>query len=286
MLIDTEPVIRRTEDYPATLNGRLTTVGEATIPVTDDGLLRGDGIFEYVRVYLGRPLTLAEHLERLERSCATLRLPCDPQDVADDIAAIVAALGPESCDIRVVLTRTGRRIAFAEPIPPVLDSLRLALIVDTPRTVLSGAKTLSYAGNMLAKRIAMERGYDEALLVTPQGRVLELQNAAFFYVAPDGVLCTPPLTADILDSITRRMMLKRLDVEERDCTVDEVLKSREAFAAGAGREIQPVGQIETAVFAGTPGPLTRAAIDAYWDEVEETTGVERAAVLGTRHWGS
>ena len=204
------------------VGGRLCTVGEATVPASDDGLLRGDGAFELVRVYCGRPFTLAEHLARLERSCATVRLACNREQLERDIDAIVAALGPESYDLRVVLTRGGQRLVFAEPMPPVLDRLRLALVVDTPRHVLAGAKTLSYAGNMLAKRLAIERGFDEALLVTPEGRILELQTASFFYVDRDGALCTPPLSDEILDSVTRRVLFRRLTVEERSCTREQV----------------------------------------------------------------
>ncbi len=264
------------------VGGRLCTVGEATVPASDDGLLRGDGAFEYVRAYLGRPFTLTEHLERLERTCATVRLAWDRAELERDIAAVVAALGTESFDLRLVLTRGGQRIVLAEPIPPLLERLRLALVVDTPRRVIGGAKTLSYAGNMLAKRLAVERGYDEALLVTPRGRVLELQNAAFFYVARDGALCTPPLTGDILDSITRRVLMRRLEVEERPCTRREVPECREAFAAGAGREVQPVAAIESHGFDEVPGPLTRTAQRAFWDEVEATTGVERREYLASR----
>ena len=270
---------RQTEDYPAMVGGRLCTVREATMPVSDEGLLRGDGAFEYVRVYLGRPFTLTDHLERLERTCATIRLACKRDELERDIAGIVAALGTESFDLRLVLTRGGLRLVLAEPIPPLLERLRLALVVDTPRRVLGGAKTLSYAGNMLAKRLAVERGFDEALLVTPRGRVLEVQNASFFYVAQDGALCTPHLTRDILDSITRRVLMRRLEVEERSCTRAEVLACREAFAAGAGREVQPVGAIEEHDFDEVPGPLTRAAQTAFWDEVEATTGVERMQYL-------
>jgi branched-chain amino acid aminotransferase len=257
------------------VGGRLCSVGEATVPASDEGLLRGDGAFEFVRAYVGHPFALAEHLERLERTCATIRLACNREELERDIAGIVAVLGTESFDLRLVLTRGGQRLVLAEPIPPLLDRLRLALVVDTPRRVLGGAKTLSYAGNMLAKRLAVERGFDEALLVTPRGRVLEVQNAAFFYVSQDGALCTPPLTRDILDSITRRVLLRRLEVEEKPCTRRELLECREAFAAGAGREVQPVGAIETRSFDEVPGPLTRAAQDAFWDEVEATTGVER-----------
>jgi branched-chain amino acid aminotransferase len=270
-----QQVVRRPEDYPATVGGLLCTAGTAAVPACDEGLLRGDGAFEFVRVYAGRPFTLAEHLERLERTCATVRLVCPREGLERDIEALVAALGRESYDLRLVLTRGGQRIVLAEPIPPLLDRLRLALVVDTPRRVLQGAKTLSYAGNMLARRLAVERGFDEALLVTPHGRVLEVQNAAFFFVAQDGALCTPPLTHDILDSITRRVLLKRLEVEERPCSRAEVLECREAFAAGTGREVQPVGAIETHAFDEVPGPVTQAAQDAFWDEVKATIGAKR-----------
>ena len=270
---DTEP--RRPQDHPAVVGGRLCTVGEATIPVSDEGLLRGDGAFELVRVYAGRPFALAQHLDRLERTCATIRLPCDRRQVEHDVAALVAAMAAASFDVRIVLTRGGQRIVLAEPMPELPALLRLALVVDTPRRVLGGAKTLSYAGNMLARRLAVERGFDEALLVSPEGRVLELQTASFFYVDSDGVLCTPPLSEEILDSITRRVLFGRLPVEERPCTREQALACREAFAASAAREVQPVGAIEDRVFDDAPGPLTRAAQDAFWQEVERTTGVAR-----------
>lgn len=256
------------------VGGRLSTVGEVMVPASDEGLLRGDGAFELLRVYIGHPFALAEHLARLERTCSTLRLPLDRSELERDIGAIVAALDSESYDLRVVLTRGGQRLVLAEPMPVLPDRLRLALVVDTPRRVLAGAKTLSYAGNMLAKRIAIERGFDEALLITPDGRILELQTASFFFVDSDGTLCTPPLTDEILDSITRRVLLRRLVVEERPCTRERLSACREAFAASAAREVHPIEAIENQVFEDAPGPVTRAAQGAFWDEVKATTGVE------------
>ncbi len=257
------------------VGGRLGTVGGATIPASDEGLLRGDGAFELVRVYAGRPFALPQHLDRLERTCATIRLSCDRRQLERDIGVLVAAMATASFDVRIVLTRGGQRLVLAEPMPQSPELLRLALVVDTPRRVLGGAKTLSYAGNMLARRLAVERGFDEALLVSPEGRVLELQTASFFYVDTDGVLCTPPLSDEILDSITRRVLFGRLPIVERPCTHERVLACREAFAASAAREVQPVGAIEDHVFDDAPGSLTRAAQDAFWEEVELTTGVTR-----------
>ena len=263
-----ETTTLRPQEYPAIVGGRLCTVGEATVPASDEGLLRGDGAFELLRVYAGRPFALSDHLARLDRTCSTLRLPYDRASVERDIAAIVNALGSQSCDLRVVLTRGGQRLVFAEPWPVLPDLLRLALVVDSPRHILAGAKTLSYAGNMLAKRIAVERGFHEALLITPDGRILELQTASFFYVDSDGTLCTPPLTDEILDSITRRVVLRRLAVEERVCTQAQLRTCPEAFAASSAREVQPVGAIDDRTFEDAPGPVTRAAQDAFWDEVK------------------
>jgi branched-chain amino acid aminotransferase len=274
---------RRPEEYPAAVGGRLCAVGEATVSVSDEGLLRGDGAFEFVRVYSGHPFALAEHLGRLERTCATVRLDCDREQIERDIDAVVGALGPQDYHLRVVLTRGGSRVVLAEPVSPLPDNLRLALVVDTPRRVLGGAKTLSYAGNMLAKRLAVERGFDEALFVTPEGLILELSTASFFYVDVDGALCTPPLTGDILDSITRRILLRRLAVEERPCLREGVLAWQEAFAASTAREVQAVGSIETRTFDNVPGPLTRAARAALSDEIRATTGVERDERGPQRH---
>ena len=130
----------------------------ATIPLYDDGLLRGDGAFEYLRCYAGRPFTLVEHLDRMARTCATLRLQYPRELLEEEIAALLAWAGPVFTDLRIVLTRGGRRIVFLEPYldwPPA----RLAFVSDAPRLVLAGAKSLSYAGNMVAKRVAEERGF-------------------------------------------------------------------------------------------------------------------------------
>ena len=157
-----------TADIPASVDGVLCDAREATIPVYDDGLLRGDGAFEFVHVYAGRPFTLAEHFDRLARTCATIRLSYPREQLAAEIVALLAWAGPVFAGMRIVLTRGGRRIVFLEPSLD-LDSppAHLAFVTDSPRLVLAGAKSLSYAGNMVAKRMAEERGFQEALLTTP-----------------------------------------------------------------------------------------------------------------------
>ena len=121
--------------------------------------------------------------------------------------------------------------------------------------MLDGAKTLSYAANMLAGRLAREQGADEALLVTPHGRVLEGPTTSFVYVL-GGRIYTPPLSDRILDSITRRVLFAVTGVEERVTTLDDLRALDEAFLASSIREVHPVHAIDGAPIEGAPGPVT------------------------------
>ena len=249
------------------LDGRVVPVAEATIPVADEGLLRGDGAFEVVRLYAGRPFALDDHLRRMARSCETLMLEADLSGVRDD--ALTAAGIADGADLllRLVVTRGGHRIALLEPMTDYGDSIRLSVETHQPTPLLRAAKSLSYAANMLAARRALERGYADALLVTPDGRVLEITRSSFFWVE-DGQVLTPPLGDDeILDSITRRRVLDENDVVERTVTLDELRGADEAFTAGTSFEVLPVTEIE-GVGSFDAGPVTRTVMERIRARVE------------------
>src|SRR5215211_6609006 len=256
----------------ASVNGAVSPVDEALIPVSDEGLLRGDGGFEVLRVYGGRPFALDDHLARLARTCAGLRLEVDLDAFRAEALAVVRE--PESL-LRLVVTRGGRRIAIGEPLPPRPPVARVATVTYAPTRVLNGLKTLSYAANMLAGRLAKEQGADEALLVTPHGRVLEGPTWTFFWVA-GGRLHTPPLTDGILDSITRRRLLEEIAVTEAPCTLDEVRAAEEAFIASSVREVLPIAAIDDFELPRAPGPLTDAAYEAFRRLVERELAARAA----------
>ena len=245
----------------AILDGDVIDVARAQIPVTDEGLLRGDGVFEVVRLYDGAPYGLEEHLERMQRSAATLRLPFDIDAVRDDAEKLLECSEPADGALRLLVTRGGRRIGIVEDLHALPDTVALATVTYSPTRVLDGVKSLSYAANMLATRIAREQGADEALLVTPHGRVLEGPMTSFFYVL-DGALCTPPLEDRILDSITRRALFAVTDARERITTLDDLRSAREAFLASSAREVQPVHAIDDFAIPEVPGPLSREAAQA------------------------
>jgi branched-subunit amino acid aminotransferase/4-amino-4-deoxychorismate lyase len=257
-------------DDLASVDGELMRAVDAVIPATDEGFLRGDGIFEVLRVYDGRAFALHEHLLRLEMSARNLHLPLTAtlEQFETEIAALLEARGGTAFDgcLRIVVSRGGRRLLFTEPVPGAPDAARVCFVTYSPTRMLDGIKSLSYAANMLAGRIARERGFDEALLTTPHGRVLEAPTASLFYVDGDGELCTPPLGEHILASITRQSVIDLTGAVERAVTSDRLLDAREAFLASTTREVQPVVAIEDREIAG-PGERTRQAADLLRDHI-------------------
>ncbi len=242
---------------------------EVVVDARDEGLLRGDGAFEVVRLYGGRPFALDEHIERMARSAESLRLPFSPEAVVRDIALLLSATGPVDGALRLVATRGGFRLAVVEEIHELPESLALATVAYQPTGVLDGVKSLSYAGNMLARRLAAERGADDALLVRPDGRVLEGPTSAFFYVR-SGRLCTPPLVDGILASITRRHLLRIEDVTERSIEADELALVEEAFLASSLREVHPIHRLDGHELPGVDGRVTARAAGAMREHVKES----------------
>src|SRR3954471_19413192 len=248
----------------AVVDGTVLPADEATIGVTDLGLLRGDGVFEVISIYEGRFFALEDHLRRMATSAQNLRLEIDLGAVQADLEALLAEAGPVTGAIRIFVTRGGRRIGLVEALPDEREPLTLATVEYVPPRVLDGVKSLSYAGNMLATRLAQERGATEALLVTPHGRVLEGPTSSFFVSLDGETLVTPPLSDRVLDSITRRRLLAMLPgAREEVVTQDDLRGAREAFLASTTREVQAIARIDDLVLPEAPGPLTRAAAEAF-----------------------
>jgi len=236
-------------------DGSLVAAAAAAIPVTDEGLLRGDGVFEAVRLYAGVPYALDAHLERMERSAAGLRLPLDAAAFRADLESLLQARPGLDALARMVATRGGHRIVLIEEVRELADSLVLEPVTYAPPRLLDGIKSLSYAANMLASRLAREQGADDALLVTPHGRVLELPTSSFFLVR-DGEPWTAPLSDHVLDSITRRVVLAVAPVREEPIELPALELAQEAFIASTPYEVVPVGRIGAHRY-DAPGPLTR-----------------------------
>jgi branched-chain amino acid aminotransferase len=246
----------------ASLDGEITLASEALIPATDDGLIRGDGAFEVVRVYDGQLFAFEQHMARLERSGQNLRLPIDLEAVRAEAYRLLAQAGggPDHDLLRIVITRGGRRLLMTEGLPSTPDHLRLGTVTYAPTRILDGVKSLSYAANMLAGRLAREQGFDEALLVTPHGRVLEAPTSSIFWVESEQLL-TPPLDEHILASITRGLVMEVAGAVEQTCPIERLRAADAVFVASTTREVQPVIAVDEVSFAPDHPVTARAAVE-------------------------
>ena len=247
----------------ASVDGAILPTDETVVPLRDDGLYRGDGAFEVIRLYAGEPFALEDHLDRLERSAGSIELSFDRSSLESEIAALLSEFGSEEGQLRLLITRGGRRIAITEPLPEISATISLATVTYEPTVILTGVKSLSYAANMQATRIAKGKGADEAVLVSTDGTVLEPPTSSIFWVSPQGNLRTPSLDSGVLDSITRGRIVAELEVEEGVWPVADLLAAKEAFLASTTREVQAVAEIDGTALPEVPGERTREASDAF-----------------------
>ena len=259
----------------ASVDGRITPTADAVLPLPDDGLYRGDGVFEVIRLYKGRPFALGDHLDRMERSAAAIDLPLDRVAVEADLGPLLAEHGDADAQLRLIATRGGRRILLLEPLAPRAESITIATVTFHPTVILDGVKSLSYGANMHATRIAKRKGADEAVFVTRDGIVLEPPTSSIFWAGADGVLKTPSLENPILDSITRNRIIGAIDVTEGVYDVAELQGASEAFLAGTTKDAQPVAAIDGRPLEW-PGPRTSEAGRA----LEQVIQAELSATAG------
>src|SRR4029077_16660106 len=248
----------------ASVDGQIAETSEARIPAADDGLLRGDGVFEVIRLYAGRPFALDEHLDRLERSAAAIELPLEREPFEAEISALLAEFGKHEAQLRLVATRGGKRLAFTESLPPYAsrDRASVATVTYSPTVILHGVKSLSYAANMQATRIAKATGADEAMLVRPDGIVLEAPTSTVFWVSAEGTLRTPGLDVGILASIPRDRLIRELEVEEGAFTLEDLVGAKEAFLASTVREVQAISAVDETELPECLGERTQEAATA------------------------
>jgi len=275
------------------VNGRITGGDDAVISVFDHGFLFGEGIYETLRTYAGRPFLFERHMERLRRSAGMLDLPVPFTDdeLDREIARTTeaAALGADEAYIRVLLTRGVGEVTYdprATPRPSVVvivgplreppveaytEGVR-AVFVDVvrnhPDTVNPMIKSNNLLNSALAQQEALRRGAFEGIMRNWRGELAECTTSNIFAVI-DGVACTPPLTAGLLPGITRGFLFDigretGTPVEERTLRDADLFGAAEAFLTSTTREVVPIVQVDDrTIGAGTPGPVTRRLLEEF-----------------------
>jgi D-alanine transaminase len=274
------------------LNGAYVPYEEALIPVEDRGFLFGDGIYEVVRIYGGRPFALEAHLRRMRRSAAALRLPW-PEAAADlpgVIHRLLAENGLREAMAYLQITRgvAPRAHAFPRSVSPTVLVLTRTVsplpaeayergvdAITTPdiRWHRADIKTTNLAANVLAKQEAVERGAHEALFVR-DGVIIEGSSTNVFAVR-EGTLVTFPLSHLILAGITRAFVLELAreagyPVCEGPIFLSDLPRLQELFVTGTLSEVLPIVRVDgREIGDGRPGPITRALMQKYRERHEQ-----------------
>ena len=258
-------------------NGKLVLPSEACIDPTDRGLLLGDGLFETVLARDGQIAFLDQHLDRLARGAATLRLPLlDRAVLAQALRATVTANAPTgTVAVRLTVTRGvgGRGLSLPEPatptvlitcsaLPPASGPARL-IISDFRRnetSPLSAVKSLAYLDAVMARAEAADAGADDAVLRNSVGNLV-CASAANLFAVVDGTLVTPPQSDGPLPGIVRALVLQLaadagLPVREASLPLGAIDGASEIFLTNSLTGLRPVAAVDNQQIAACPGPMT------------------------------
>ncbi len=285
-------------DFKIWMNGKLLPQEQAVLPVNSAAVFYATNVFEGLRAYWNEKdgelyaFRLADHFSRLRESMKMMRFTVPYSDVDLYEAAREVLTGNEIReDVHMHLAPYGAwpGPGWARPSPTGLSitprrrgrisdgSLRCCVSSwlrtsdnAIPIRLKCGA---NYQNGRLALLQAKADGYDAPILLNQRGHVAEGTGATFF-MARKGKLVTPPISSDILESITRETLIEEicpalgLDVVEREIDRTELYVADEAFFCGSGYEITPIVSIDRFPLGeGKVGTATQRLLTAYMSVV-------------------
>ncbi|MCL8209122.1 MAG: aminotransferase class IV [Actinomycetia bacterium] len=270
------------------LNGRYQERDQAGLDVDDRSFLFGDGVYEVIRLYDGRPFELDRHLDRLEQSERGVWMePVDRGTLAEVVAEFAAHEGRTWPDaiVYIQVSRGAAPRSHSFPDPPVPPTVLVwarpvkpvapeqaragiaAVTVADDRWARCWIKTVNLLPNVLAKEAARRRGADDAVFVR-DGMAIEATSANLFVVR-GGRLYTAPVTNYILPGVTRAVVLELadelgLEVRLEPTPVEALEAAEEVFLTGTTTEVMPVTRLDgRTVGTGRMGPVTEALWRAF-----------------------
>lgn len=272
----------------AYVHNRFCPISEAMVSVEDRGFQFGDGIYEVIAVYGGKPFLLDRHLARLLKSAAAIELTYDfkrkPLEPIIAEGLTRAAIGVDAM-VYIQLTRgvAPRSHAIPEAIEPTLvltfralptvsDELRRrgASLITTPdiRWANCYVKAITLLPNVLAKNEAMRKGHDDAIFVTDSGEVRECTSANLFMVNGDE-LVLPTRDASILHGVTQGFLIEcagaiGLKIAERSFGVDTMMQADELILSSTTAEVLGITSVDDKPIAnGRVGAVTQRLFDEF-----------------------
>ena len=268
-------------DQSVYLNGQFLPLAEARIPVLDRGFLFGDGIYEVIPVFGGKPLRLEEHLRRLERSLAAIRMtsPLTDAEWSSIFSRLITGTGDQYLYLQVTRGADSKRdhaipagipatvFVMCSPITPMPTDGIKAITVEDIRWNRCDIKAITLLANVLLRQDAIDAGAAEAILVR-DGQILE-GAASNIFIVSQGAIVTPPKGRTILPGITRDLVLELAretgqTAEERHFGIEELRAASEIWMTSSIREMLPVIELDgQPVSSGKPGPVWQSMNVAY-----------------------
>jgi len=280
-------------DSPVYLDGAFVRLGDAKVSVLDRGFLFGDGVYEVVPVYGGKPFRLDAHLARLMRNLNAIRIPTDrTQDswrtllldvlqrarLADCILYLQVTRGVARRDHRFPDQATPTVFCMASPRTPPTRQAReqglRAVSMQDLRWLRCQIKSISLLGNVLAKQYAVDHGVDEVIQF--RGDVLTEGSSCNIWVVRDGQLLAPPRDHHILEGVRYGFLVElahaaNIPFCERALLRDDVARADELMLSSATTEVLPIVQFDgQPVGAGAPGPVYQRLRAAYDRAIEHS----------------
>ncbi|MCG6907279.1 MAG: aminotransferase class IV [Desulfobacteraceae bacterium] len=267
------------------IDGEFVQAQAACLPVDDLSILRGFGVFDFLRTYGGRPFHLKDHLARLKRSAELIGLGVGRPlgEIADIVGETLRRNGHAEANIRIVVTGGSspdcflpagrpRLLVLVTPLTPLPETWQqdgVGIVTIPYSRYLPNAKSINYIPAIHAMQDARRQGAVEALYVKPDGRVTEFTTSNLFAVI-DGRLLTPE--TDLLPGITRQVVLDLdlpLPAQIGDLTLEALHGAEEVFLTSSTKEVVPVVRIDRRPVAdGRPGKRTRETMARFRDYTE------------------
>ncbi|MEZ0275951.1 MAG: aminotransferase class IV [Roseimicrobium sp.] len=258
------------------LNGLLLPSAQARISPWDVAFTVGCGAFETLRAYGGVPFAITRHWHRLERSCAVLGLrPPTLEQFASAMSETLNANKLHEARVRFTVSGgesqpgqvspDGDTVFVCTAIPSATTKEQEAVVMSpwprNERGALAGAKSVSYAENVVALTHARRAGGGEAIFANTQGDLCE-GSATNVFLVRDGLLHTPPLSSGCLAGVTRELTLEvcrahGIPISEKSLPATALAGAEEAFLTSSMREVQAIASVDGTPLSKTVGPLTR-----------------------------
>lgn len=276
------------------VGGELIDRGLATVDIEDRGYQFGDGVYEVIRVYNGKMFTAKEHLNRLQESAEkiSIQIPYQPSELEEMLKGLIEKNGLANGIIYMQFTRgaSPRNHAFPHNVAPTfvaytrkvdrpVSSMQegiKAILIEDIRWLRCDIKSLNLLGNLLAKQKAVEAGCFEA--IQHRGNIVTEGSSSNVAIVKNGKVITHPANNLILNGITRQKVKQiceqnQIPFEEREFTVEEVLRADEVFLSGTTVEVTPIVEVEKKkISEGTPGEVTKKLQQLIKDEIEKECG--------------